>query len=48
MLPVAAETWDGYLNDINGGHVQREHVLRRSTPPRRGRSRRARSAAAPA
>ena len=27
MLPVAAETWDGYLNDINGGHVQREHVL---------------------
>jgi L-aminopeptidase/D-esterase-like protein len=27
MLPVAAETWDGYLNDINGGHIQREHVL---------------------
>ena len=27
MLPVAAETWDGYLNDINGGHVTREHVL---------------------
>jgi len=21
LLPVAAETWDGYLNDINGGHV---------------------------
>jgi L-aminopeptidase/D-esterase-like protein len=21
MLPVVAETWDGYLNDINGGHV---------------------------
>ncbi len=20
-LPVVAETWDGYLNDINGGHV---------------------------
>ena len=20
LLPVAAETWDGYLNDINGGH----------------------------
>ncbi|WP_125613350.1 P1 family peptidase [Specibacter cremeus] len=22
MLPVVGETWDGYLNDINGGHVQ--------------------------
>lgn len=21
LLPVAGETWDGYLNDINGGHV---------------------------
>ncbi|MEV6773943.1 P1 family peptidase [Nocardia sp. NPDC051030] len=21
ILPVCAETWDGYLNDINGGHV---------------------------
>jgi L-aminopeptidase/D-esterase-like protein len=21
LLPVVAETWDGYLNDINGGHV---------------------------
>jgi D-aminopeptidase len=21
MLPAVAETWDGYLNDINGGHV---------------------------
>ncbi len=27
MLPVAAETWDGYLNDINGGHVTRDVVL---------------------
>lgn len=26
-LPVAAETWDGMLNDINGFHVKREHVL---------------------
>ena len=26
MLPVAAETWDGYLNDINGRHVRPEHV----------------------
>jgi L-aminopeptidase/D-esterase-like protein len=25
-LPVVAETWDGYLNDINGFHVQTEHV----------------------
>lgn len=21
LVPIAAETWDGYLNDINGGHV---------------------------
>ena len=21
LLPVAAETWDGYLNDINGAHI---------------------------
>lgn len=26
-LPVAAETWDGYLNDINGFHVRSEHVF---------------------
>lgn len=26
LLPVCAETWDGYLNDINGGHVQPDHV----------------------
>ncbi len=25
-LPVVAETWDGYLNDINGFHVEPEHV----------------------
>jgi len=25
-LPVVAETWDGMLNDINGFHVQKEHV----------------------
>lgn len=25
MLPVAAETWDGYLNDINGSHVSIDH-----------------------
>lgn len=25
-LPVVAETWDGYLNDINGFHIRREHT----------------------
>ena len=28
LLPVAAETWDGYLNDINGGHVTVEVAVR--------------------
>ncbi|HEX5194309.1 MAG TPA: P1 family peptidase [Solirubrobacteraceae bacterium] len=27
MLPVVAETWDGYLNDINGAHVSAEHAV---------------------
>src|SRR5580692_2092829 len=27
LLPVAAETWDGYLNDINGHHVTEESVV---------------------
>jgi hypothetical protein len=27
LLPVAAETYDGYLNDINGGHVTRQVVI---------------------
>jgi L-aminopeptidase/D-esterase-like protein len=26
-LPVVAETWDGWLNDINGFHVRAEHVF---------------------
>ena len=26
-LPVVAETWDGYLNDINGFHVQKSDVF---------------------
>ena len=49
LLPVAAETWDGYLNDINGHHVNEDTVVasagkrdRRTSPTR------ARSAAAPA
>ncbi|MFN8020577.1 MAG: P1 family peptidase [Acidimicrobiales bacterium] len=27
LLPVVAETWDGYLNDINGGHVTPEIAI---------------------
>lgn len=26
-LPVVAETWDGFLSDINGFHVRKEHVF---------------------
>jgi D-aminopeptidase len=26
-LPVVAETWDGFVNDINGFHVKKEHVF---------------------
>ncbi len=26
-LPVAGETYDGYLNDINGFHIKEEHVF---------------------
>lgn len=26
-LPVVAETWDGYLNDLNGFHVKPEHLF---------------------
>jgi D-aminopeptidase len=26
-LPVVAETWDGWLNDINGFHVKPQHVF---------------------
>lgn len=26
MLPVVAETWDGYLNDINGNQIRPEHA----------------------
>lgn len=27
LLPVVAETWDGYLNDINGPHIRPEHAM---------------------
>jgi L-aminopeptidase/D-esterase-like protein len=26
-LPIVAETWDGYLNDLNGFHVKPQHVF---------------------
>ena len=26
-LPIVGETWDGFLNDINGYHVKKEHVF---------------------
>ncbi len=26
ISPIVAETWDGYLNDIRGRHVRKEHV----------------------
>src|SRR6267378_1973782 len=26
-LPVVAETWDGWLNDVNGFHVKPEHAF---------------------
>ncbi len=35
LLPVAAETWDGYLNDINGQHVTQQaglHALEAAVP----------------
>ena len=36
LLPVAAETWDGILNDINGGHVTRAVVWGALDDARRG------------
>ncbi|HEY2275268.1 MAG TPA: P1 family peptidase [Steroidobacteraceae bacterium] len=35
-LPVVAETWDGWLNDINGFHVKPGHVLRALDSARAG------------
>ena len=35
-LPVVAETWDGYLNDINGFHVKEEHVFQALETARSG------------
>jgi D-aminopeptidase len=36
-LPVVAETWDGYLNDINGFHVKAEHAWAALEAARPGR-----------
>ncbi len=35
-LPVVAETWDGYLNDINGFHVKESHVFEAISAARSG------------
>lgn len=36
LLPVVAETWDGYLNDINGPHVSAETAGRALNAARSG------------
>jgi D-aminopeptidase len=36
LLPVAGETWDGYLNDINGGHVTVETAVQALEAARSG------------
>jgi len=36
-LPVVAETWDGYLSDINGFHVRPEHAFAALDAAREGR-----------
>ncbi|MGC1677188.1 MAG: P1 family peptidase [Candidatus Binataceae bacterium] len=36
-LPVVAETWDGYLNDINGFHVKPAHTFAALESARGGR-----------
>lgn len=35
-LPVVAETYDGFLNDINGFHVRKEHVFNALNTARSG------------
>jgi L-aminopeptidase/D-esterase-like protein len=35
-LPVVAETWDGFLNDINGFHVKERHVFEAMDAARSG------------
>lgn len=38
-LPVVAETWDGYLNDIKGFHVKRQNVFNALNSAKGGRVR---------
>ncbi len=38
-LPVVAETWDGWLNDINGFHVKPEHAMQALDSGARGTGR---------
>ncbi len=47
-LPVVGETYDGFLNDINGMHVEQEHVFQAWTVRTPARWRKETSAAAPA
>jgi D-aminopeptidase len=35
-LPIVAETWDGFLNDINGFHVKDQHVFEALDDARNG------------
>jgi D-aminopeptidase len=35
-LPVVGETWDGWLNDVNGFHVKAEHAIRALDSARNG------------
>jgi L-aminopeptidase/D-esterase-like protein len=35
-LPLVTETWDGFLNDINGFHVKKEHVFQALDSARSG------------
>jgi D-aminopeptidase len=35
-LPVVAETWDGFLNDVNGFHVKPQHVFQALDSARSG------------
>jgi D-aminopeptidase len=37
-LPVVAETYDGFLNDINGFHVKSEHVINALTSASTGKT----------
>lgn len=37
FLPVVAETYDGFLNDINGFHVKKEHVFNALSTAKNGK-----------